>query len=109
MERRKFLKLVPIAAAMLFMPRNLLAVSDKQMEIEKGVFKSILDDNEQLDRMLIGQPSFQYQPHRTIMNAVERLYIRKEPVDLVTIAHELKLNGDLSKIGGCEYLASMII
>jgi hypothetical protein len=76
MDRRKFLKLVPMAATMLFMPRNLLAVSDKQNQI--------------------------------IMKAVERLYIRKEPVDLITIAHELKLNGDLSRIGGCDYLCSLL-
>jgi replicative DNA helicase len=108
MERRKFLKLVPMAAAMLFIPHRLLAVSDKQIEVEKGVIKSILDNNEHLDRMLIGQPSVKYQPHQLIMKAVGRLYIRKEPVDLITVAHELKSYGDLSKIGGCEYLCSIM-
>ncbi|MDO5728390.1 MAG: replicative DNA helicase [Actinomycetaceae bacterium] len=50
-----------------------------------------------------------YRPaHETIHNAIIDLYSRGEPVDALTVAAELKRNGELSRIGEASYLHTLI-
>ena len=50
-----------------------------------------------------------YQPkHQTIYDAVINLFSTSQPVDVVLVANELLKNGDLEKIGGADYLHSLV-
>lgn len=50
-----------------------------------------------------------YRPaHETIHDAIVDLYSRGEPVDALTVAAELKRNGDLSRVGDAPYLHTLI-
>ena len=50
-----------------------------------------------------------YQPkHQTIYEAVIALYSASQPVDAVLVANELLKHGDLDKVGGADYLHSLV-
>ena len=50
-----------------------------------------------------------YQPkHQTIYEAIITLFSASQPVDAVLVANELLKSGDLEKIGGTDYLHSLV-
>ncbi|WP_236632785.1 replicative DNA helicase [Bifidobacterium xylocopae] len=50
-----------------------------------------------------------YQPkHQTIYEAVITLFAGSQPVDAVLVANQLLKNGDLDKVGGTDYLHSLV-
>ena len=50
-----------------------------------------------------------YQPkHQTIYQAIIDLFSASQPVDAVLVANELMKNGDLEKVGGADYLHSLV-
>ena len=50
-----------------------------------------------------------YQPrHQTIYEAIISLFSQSQPVDSVLVANELKKSGNLEKIGGSDYLYSLV-
>ena len=50
-----------------------------------------------------------YQPkHQTIYEAIITLFSASQPVDAVLVANELLKSGDLDKIGGTDYLHSLV-
>ncbi len=50
-----------------------------------------------------------YQPkHQTIYQAIIDLFSASQPVDAVLVANELMNNGDLEKVGGADYLHSLV-
>ncbi|MBM6700198.1 replicative DNA helicase [Bifidobacterium pullorum subsp. saeculare] len=50
-----------------------------------------------------------YQPkHQTIYDAILDLFSASQPVDAVLVANELMKHGDLEKVGGADYLHSLV-
>jgi replicative DNA helicase len=50
-----------------------------------------------------------YQPaHELIFDAILDLYGRGEPVDVVTVADQLNQRGEMARIGGAEYLRTLM-
>lgn len=50
-----------------------------------------------------------YQPrHQTIFDAVVALFANGQPVDAVLVANELQKNNELDKVGGVDYLHSLV-
>ncbi len=82
----------------------------QNIEAEASILSAILVDNATLfDVLEILKPEdFYRNAHQKIFAAIEALFNKNEPVDLVTLANRLKENGDLEKIGGAVYLASLV-
>ncbi|MDR1799833.1 MAG: replicative DNA helicase [Bifidobacteriaceae bacterium] len=50
-----------------------------------------------------------YRPqHETVFGAITDIYSRGEPVDAVTVAAELTRRGELARVGGAQYLATLM-
>ena len=50
-----------------------------------------------------------YQPkHQTIYNAIIDLFSASQPVDVVLVANQLLADGNLDKVGGADYLHSLV-
>lgn len=81
-------------------------VPPQSLEAERSVLGSLLMDPSTLPRALeILQPSdFYWDTHQLIYKAILSLEGRAEPVDIVTVAEELRRQGQLDKVGGVEYL-----
>ena len=79
------------------------------LEAEASVLGSALVDNDAMDRVegLITADAFYKEAHRKIWRAMEALRARSEPVDLVTLAEELKKRGELEEVGGITYLVGL--
>lgn len=69
----------------------------------------LLDDEAALRALEIVTPfDFYRDAHRTVMAAVQVVNSRREPVDLATVAAELRRTGQLENVGGAEYLTAVV-
>lgn len=78
----------------------------QNMEAEQSVLGSMLltkDAVDQASSLLTGN-DFYRDGHRYIYDAMLALYEKGEPIDLVTLAEELKQRNLLEKTGGASYL-----
>jgi len=82
----------------------------QSLEAEESLLSAILIDNKTiLDCAEILTPeNFYKTAHQKIFSAVLGLFSKNEPIDLVTLANQLKENGHLEEIGGATYLASLV-
>ena len=53
-------------------------------------------------------PDFYRHAHEQIFDAIISVYSRGEPADPIVVADELQRQGNLEKVGGAPYLASLI-
>jgi replicative DNA helicase len=79
-------------------------------EAEKSLISSILIDNALLPDVveMLTAEDFYSTAHRKIYEAVLALIETDQPVDLVTVTHQLKHDGALDTAGGAAYLAAIV-
>ncbi len=78
-------------------------------EAEKALLGAILLDNSNLDRLLsvLNEEHFYLEAHRLLLKEMVELSRRGE-FDLVILTESLKRKGLLSKVGGAQYVASLV-
>jgi replicative DNA helicase len=79
------------------------------LDAEKSVLGSILLDNDvfaTIEGTLLTE-HFYKEGHRKIFRAMERLFRRGEPTDLVTLTEELRQTGDIESVGSVPYLIGL--
>lgn len=79
------------------------------LDAEKSVLGSVLLDNDvyaTLEGALVAD-QFYKEGHRKIFRAMDRLYRRGEPMDLVTLTEELRQSGELEGVGSVPYLIGL--
>lgn len=57
---------------------------------------------------LLNESDFFSEPHRIIFKAVEQLTHKNKPTDIVSVSEKLKFEKSLTKVGGREYINSLI-
>jgi replicative DNA helicase len=79
------------------------------LDAEKSVLGSILLDNDVFAALegTLSADRFYKEGHRKIFRAMERLFRRSEPTDLVTLTEELRQTGDLEAVGSVPYLIGL--
>lgn len=84
-------------------------VPPQSLESEQSVLGGIIIDNEAFHKVaeFLRPEDFYKEAHQKIYEAMLSLYERGEPLDLITIANELKKNKVLEKVGGASYLAQL--
>ena len=82
----------------------------QSIEAEESILSAILLDNSTLVDILelLSADDFYKTAHKLIFGAVEMLYAKSEPVDLVTLSNMLREKDELEKIGGAAYLARLV-
>ena len=50
---------------------------------------------------------FYERAHELIFTAVRDLYMRQEPVDMITVTEQLKRMGALDEVGGAPYISEL--
>jgi replicative DNA helicase len=82
----------------------------QSIEAEESILSAILIDNSTLIDILeiLSADDFYKTAHQIIFGAIETLYAKSEPVDLVTLSNILREKGALDKIGGAAYLARLV-
>lgn len=81
----------------------------QNIEVERAVLGAMMIEPEAFFRGLeILKPEYFYQEgHAKIFQAMEALAEKDSPADLVTVADQLHKSGDLERIGGRSYIASL--
>ena len=76
-------------------------------EIERACIASCLLSPKLFSRLGLGVEDFHLERHKVLWRALDALHVEGDPVDLHTVAEELKKGGDFDKVGGLAYLAAL--
>ena len=87
-----------------------IRIPPQNVESEKALLGSIMLRPEALVEIMdiLRPEAFYADKHKTIFEAMTRLYERREPIDLLTLSSKLKESVDLDRIGGMSYLTEMV-
>lgn len=79
------------------------------LEAERAVLGGVLLDNGALALIdpIVAAADFYHPGHGLIFEAIKSLAARKEPVDVVTLAAELRTRDRINTIGGQQYLGEL--
>ncbi len=85
-------------------------VPPHNMDMERAVLGAMLLEQESLPKAieLLTPADFYKEGHRKIFAAVLALFERNEPVDLLTVAEELKQRDEIEEVGGPAALAVLV-
>lgn len=88
---------------------ELRKIPPQQIEAEQSLLGGILNDSSGLPPALevLKGDEFYKDSHRLIFRAIQDLFERNEPVDLVTVTDLLAERNQLESIGGASYIASL--
>ena len=89
---------------------SLYKIPPQSIEAEESLLSGILIDNNTLLDIIdiISPEDFYRSAHQKIFSGIVELFSKNEPVDLVTLTNALKEKGNLEKIGGATYLATLV-
>lgn len=87
--------------------KNMERIPPHNDDAEKSVLGSIILDKDALIEVteILKQDDFYSEMHKEIYGTILELYKRNEPVDILTLAEELKKRKSLEMVGGRAYLA----
>lgn len=83
----------------------------QDMEAEQAVLGAMMQGDKEAieDVREILRPSDFYRPaHEQIYRAITDLHDQSNPVDAVTVTHELGKRGEIAKVGGAPYLHTLL-
>ena len=89
---------------------SLYHVPPQSLEAEESILSAILVDNDTLPEILeiLSPQDFYRSSHQKMFTAITELFVKDEPVDLVTLTNILRERGWLEGIGGAAYLANLV-
>lgn len=84
-------------------------IPPQALDIEKAVLGALMLDRNALTSVIdILQPDVFYKDaHQKIFEAIQGLFAKSEPIDILTVTNELKSNGNLDIIGGPYYITQL--
>jgi len=84
-------------------------IPPQSVEAEQSVLGCMLLDKEVIPAIteILKSEDFYREDHKEIYEAIMDLFERANPVDLITVAEQLKQRGTLDKVGGLEYLTNI--
>ncbi|MDO8557631.1 MAG: replicative DNA helicase [bacterium] len=82
----------------------------QNIEAEQSLLGSVLIDRETLDRVgdIIVPEDFYRGAHQKIYASMLDLYMRRDPVDVLSLTNRLEEKKELAEIGGVTYLAELV-
>ena len=83
----------------------------QNIEAEQSLLGALLIDKDAIVRiseLLHSSDFYRTQQHGPIYEAIQALFEKRQPIDLVTVTEELKRSGSYDKIGGSAYLTTLV-
>ncbi len=79
------------------------------LDAEQAILGCLLIDNAIIPDVLekLTEEDFYSESNQFILSAMKKVYYEHKPLDMVTLADKLDTDGNLSKIGGLEYLTDL--
>ena len=87
-----------------------LKVPPHNLEAEEAILGGVLINNEAMNEILdiLTPDAFYREAHTRLFEGMTQLYRDNEPIDLITLSQCLRENNTLEKVGGAEYLGSLV-
>lgn len=84
-------------------------VQPQAVELEEAVLGALMLEKDALTNVIdiLKSDSFYKESNARIFGAIERLFTRSEPVDILTVTQELKKTGELDLVGGAYYITQL--
>jgi replicative DNA helicase len=84
-------------------------IPPQAVDVEEQVLGAMLLEKEAISRVLevLDEEAFHAERNRRIFRAMVALFERSEPADVITIAEELRRQGQLEQVGGETYLVEL--
>ncbi|MBF7081396.1 replicative DNA helicase [Desulfallas sp. Bu1-1] len=84
-------------------------VPPHNIDAEQSVLGALLLDNSAISKVVrfLNPEDFYLESHRVIFNAILELEDNGQAADLVTVTEKLRRKGELEKVGGATYVASL--
>ncbi|MBI4683866.1 MAG: replicative DNA helicase [Nitrospirae bacterium] len=81
----------------------------QNIEAEQSVLGAVMLENDALPTIieLISRDDFYKESHRKIFDAMIELFEKNQPIDLITVAEELRKRNDIDTAGGESYLSAL--
>lgn len=78
-------------------------------ELEEAVLGAILIEKDAISYVsdILKPESFYVDAHATIYRAIQSLFGKSQPIDLLTVTEELRKNGKLEEVGGAYYISEL--
>lgn len=79
------------------------------LDLEEAVLGALMIEKDALTNVIdiLKPQSFYKDAHARIFQAIEQLFTRSEPVDILTVTQELKKTGELDIVGGAYYITQL--
>lgn len=94
-----------------YTPGSQAKLPPQNIEAEQSLLGSLLIDKDaviNIAELLLPEHFYRTEQHGHIYNAIVKLFEKREPIDLVTVAEKLKQDGALDKVGGPAYLTELV-
>lgn len=81
----------------------------QEKELEEAVLGAVLIERDCIEDIIsfVKEDVFYVDAHQRIWRAIDALYAKNAPIDLLTVTSQLKENGDLDSAGGAFYVAQL--
>lgn len=90
---------------------NTLKLPPQNIDAEQSLLGSLLIDKDAIVRVseiLSARDFYRVDQHAPIYEAIQALFEKREPIDIVTVTDELKKKDVYDKIGGSAYLTTLV-
>ena len=79
------------------------------LELEETVLGALMLEKDALTDVIdiLKPKSFYKEAHERIFTAIQNLFLRSEPVDILTVTNELKKTGELELVGGAYFITQL--
>ncbi len=79
------------------------------VELEEAVLGALMLEKDALTNVIdiLKPQAFYKDSNSRIFHAIEQLFVRSEPVDILTVTQELKKTGELDIVGGAYYITQL--
>ncbi len=84
-------------------------VPPQAIDLEEAVLGALLLEQNALSAVIdiLKAEVFYTDAHQKIFSAIHDLFVKQQPIDLLTVTHELKTKGELEMVGGAYYIAQL--
>lgn len=84
-------------------------IPPQAVEFEEAILGAVLIDNSAINQVIdiLSPESFYKDEHKLIYGAIKELFGDSQPVDILTVANQLRQKGELESIGGEYYLIQL--
>ncbi|MEJ2594100.1 MAG: replicative DNA helicase [bacterium] len=84
-------------------------VPPQAIELEEAVLGAMMLEKDAVSAVIdiLSPAVFYKESHQKIYGAIQQLFGKSEPIDILTVTNELKSSGDLEIVGGPYYITSL--